>query len=373
MLADATGPRHNQPVLRTLVKRARLGAWWRYRELEASQPRLTYLFWEATLACNLACAHCGSDCIRATDTSQELTTAEAIAAFDAASRAAETPGDIIVAITGGEPLMRPDLFTVCKAITDRGMRLGLVTNGFRVQKDTVVRSALVGLESLCVSIDGLEAEHDALRGIRGSYRRAAGAVELYARAGFLKALQVSTSVSPRTLPQLPRLAERVRELGATDWRLLSIFPNGRAAQQRDLRLNRHQLRELLTFIRDHRRAGGPVETYYSDEGYLGPEWEGEVRPYLYSCDAGTRVAGLYANGDIGACPNIDRSLTFGNVRTDDFAEVWRTRFRRFRVRDWMKTGPCRDCDHWNVCRSNSLHLWDVQKNRTKLCHLRWLM
>lgn len=354
------------------MKRARLGAWWRYRELQASEPRLTYLFWEATLACNLACAHCGSDCIRATDTSGELTTDEAIAAFDAASRAAADPSDIIVAITGGEPLMRPDLFTVCKAITDRGMRLGLVTNGYRVRKDTVVRSAVVGLESLCVSIDGLEAEHDALRSTRGSFRRAAEAVELYARAGFLKALQISTSISPRTLDQLPRLAKLVADLGATDWRLLSIFPNGRAAQERELRLNRDQLRQLFGFIRDQRRAGGPVETYYSDEGYLGPEWEGEVRPYLYSCDAGTRVAGIYANGDIGACPNIDRSLTFGNVRTDDFGEVWRTRFGKFRDRTWMQTGPCAHCEHWNACRSNSLHLWDVKKNRTKVCHLKWL-
>jgi len=359
-------------VLRTLVKRARLGAWWRYRELEASEPRLTYLFWEATLACNLACAHCGSDCIRGTDTSQELTTDEAIAAFDAASGAADEPGDIIVAITGGEPLMRPDLFTVCKAITDRGMRLGLVTNGFRVRKDTVVRSAVVGLESLSVSIDGLEPEHDDLRGIRGSFRRATDAVELYARAGFLKALQVSTSISPRTLPHLAQIAELVRDLGATDWRILTIFPNGRASQERGLRLSRGQLRDLFTFIRDQRRAGGPVDTYYSDEGYLGPEWEGEVRPYLYSCDAGIRVAGLYANGDIGACPNIDRSLTFGNVRTDDFGQVWKTRFRRFRDRSWMRTGPCADCDHWNACRGNSLHLWDVKKNRTKVCHLKWL-
>jgi radical SAM protein with 4Fe4S-binding SPASM domain len=360
-------------MLRFLARRLKLAAWQRYRDLEQAEPRLTYLFWEATLACNLACAHCGSDCLRAADTRHELTTDEALAAFRAAARAARDPSEVIVAITGGEPLLRRDLFVVAHAIRQTGMRVGLVTNGLRLDKEAVVRAAAAGIESVSVSIDGLEATHDALRGLPGSFARATRAVELLARAGFLKALQVSTSVSPAALSELPALERRVRELGATDWRLLTIFPNGRAGQHPDLQLRREQVRQLFGFIRERRQAAAPgLEVYYGDEGYLGPEWEGQVRPYLYSCDAGRRVAGIYADGAIGACPNLSRHFTEGNVRTHDLAEVWRTGFSRFRDRSWMRTGPCRDCDSFALCEGNSLHLWDPERNRTKLCHLRWL-
>ena len=106
----------------------------------------------------------------------------------------------------------------------------------------------------------------------------------------------------------------------------------------------------------------------SESGYLGPDHEGTVRTQYYFCRAGINVAGIMVNGDILACPNIDRRFKQGNIREDSFVETWETRYREFRDRSWMKVGDCKKCGQWRYCQGNSLHLWDKDKNRTKLCH-----
>ena len=76
------------------------------------------------------------------------------------------------------------------------------------------------------------------------------------------------------------------------------------------------------------------------------------------------------NGDILACPNIDRRFRQGNVGTDSFVEVWENKYLQFRDRSWMKTDRCRTCSEWKMCQGNSFHLWDVEASRPKLCHFR---
>jgi len=75
------------------------------------------------------------------------------------------------------------------------------------------------------------------------------------------------------------------------------------------------------------------------------------------------------DGSISACPNIDRELVQGNIRTDDFFEVWEKRFAPFRKRDWLRQGPCKDCHAFGRCQGNSLHLYDAQQGHTGRCTL----
>jgi radical SAM protein with 4Fe4S-binding SPASM domain len=74
------------------------------------------------------------------------------------------------------------------------------------------------------------------------------------------------------------------------------------------------------------------------------------------------------NGDILACPNIDRRLKQGNIVRDSFTEVWESGFKEFRDRRWMKTGECGNCSEWKYCKGNSFHLWDIDSGKPKLCH-----
>lgn len=76
------------------------------------------------------------------------------------------------------------------------------------------------------------------------------------------------------------------------------------------------------------------------------------------------------NGDILACPNIDRRFRQGNVHHDSFLDVWENRHEPFRDREWMRVGRCAACSEWRHCQGNSFHLWDLDRNESKLCHFR---
>ncbi|MBM4397608.1 MAG: radical SAM protein [Deltaproteobacteria bacterium] len=354
-----------------LRRRFNLWAWRHYVDLEAGHPRLSYLFWEATLACNLACRHCGSDCHRAQDTSAELTGDEVVRAFD---RVASDFGarSVFLAVTGGEPLVRPDLFEVMERLSRLGFPWGMVTNGWSVDDRVVEACRRTRMRTLVVSLDGVDAEsHDWLRG-RGSFDRAVEAIGRFRRAAFLRDLQVTSTFHRRNIRQLQPMFDLLVRLGVRDWRIVSVFPNGRARRQDDFLLDPAELRGLLEFIRDKRSRPQPIRVSYGDEGFLGCEYERQVRDFFFACLAGIRIASILANGDISGCPNIPRSLVQGNVRTETLKDVWVSRFRKYRDRRWMRQGGCAGCGEFAICKGNSMHLWDSETGGPKLCHLRIL-
>ncbi len=337
-------------------------------ELRAGAPRLRYLFWETTLGCNLACRHCGSECHRSRDTSLELTTAEALDMFRQVARGFDSR-DVFVAVTGGEPLVRPDLFAVMAEARRLGFRWGMATNGWLADDAAVENCRRTGMETLTVSLDGASAaSHDWLRG-PGSFERAAAAIDRFRDAGFLSALQVTTTIHRRNLDELDAMFAWMEARRIRDWRVVSVFPNGRACRQDDFLLEPGDLRRLLGFIQSKRTGPQPLHVSYGDEGFLGAEHERRVRDFSYVCLAGIRVASVLADGSIGGCPNVPRSLIQGNIRTDRLEEVWERRFQMFRDRSWMRRAArCGECPEFPACQGNSLHLWDAELGGPKICH-----
>jgi len=176
-------------------------------------------------------------------------------------------------------------------------------------------------------------------------------------------------VSPRNLGELPRVEALLRELQVPAWRLFSIFPNGRAREDRELLLDDRGWRRLFEFIR-RARAENPDPGFsidFSCEGFLPRALDRQVRDEPYFCRAGISIGSVLCDGAISACPNISRSLVQGNIRTDDFVQVWEKRFVPFRERSWMRAGPCRECGQWKRCLGNSLHLWDDRAGQTARC------
>lgn len=338
---------------------------------EARHPKLSYLFWEATLGCNMACRHCGSDCHRSSDLSDELTGEEVVRTFRQIA-GDYNPRKLFIAVTGGEPLVRPDLFDVMAEIAGMGFPWGMVTNGWSVDEKVVERSRRTGMRTLVVSLDGVDAaSHDWLRG-KGSFVRAVKAIELYRDAGFLTDLQVTSTYHRRNIHELEDMFGFLRGMGVRDWRVVSVFPNGRAVRQDDFMLRPTELQGLLDFIRDKRSRPQPMVVSYGDEGYLGCDHERRVRDFYYACFAGVRIASILANGDVSGCPNIPRSLAQGNVRKESLKSVWENRFQRYRDRSWMQKGICVDCGDFAICKGNSMHLWDTETDGPKLCHARML-
>ena len=355
---------------REILATGQLEAWAKYKEKSRKEHKLTYLFWECTLNCNFFCKHCGSSAGRKFF-NDELATNEIKKVFEDIAKTYD-PKEIMVAITGGEPLLRPDLFDVMNFAHKLGFPWGMVTNGFLVTKDKITEMKKAGMSSVVVSIDGINEIHDEFRNTPGAYEKAMQAVRLMKEADFLKVIQITTSLHQKAFPHLEKMYEVFKQSGANSWRIMNIDPIGRAENNTEILLTDKQLRGLLEFIKEKRKKiDKNFEVVYGCAGFLGTEFEGKVRPWLFNCNTGISTASILHNGDIFVCPNVPRQpeLIQGNVKKDNFVKIWENKFEHFRNPARTKCQKCIDCDSWDYCLGNSFHLWDFNKNQPKFCHL----
>ena len=124
---------------------------------------------------------------------------------------------------------------------------------------------------------------------------------------------------------------------------------------------------LFEFIKEKRSQGEPVQ--YGCSHYLGTDYEREVRDWYFLCNAGIYTASVMANGDIGACLDIERrpELIFGNILRDDFTEVWKHGFGAFRRSLSEDNETCRTCKEREFCDGGAFHSWDYDKKKPKVC------
>lgn len=330
--------------------------------------RLETLFWEATKRCNAHCAFCGSGCGHE-PMAGELTTQEILRTFR------EIAGDtdatrIMINVTGGEPLLRPDLFDVMAECHCLGFPWGMVTNGMLITDEVIRRMQETGMRTISVSLDGLPETHDRLRGVPGSHAMIVAALQKLRAAAFLQHIQVTTVVNRHNIGELEALREMLLPLHLDSWRVAIVDGIGRAAGQDSLLLGTEELRTYLDFIERFRSDPGlPVITSCSH--YLGDRDRSLGREPFF-CRTGKHVGSILANGDIFVCPNVPRipELIQGNVRRDRFMQVWQEGFRFFRDPDSRRCGPCRDCPDWPACRGDSLHTWNFDAQEPGFCFRR---
>jgi radical SAM enzyme (rSAM/lipoprotein system) len=341
-------------------------AWCQGQKFNAKVHDLSYFFWETTLSCNLSCRHCGSDC-GSYKNPAELPKEKVIKVFrDIADNYKSE--NIMVAVTGGEPLVRRDLFEILTEVSSMGFPWGMVTNGMLVDEKIVEQCAASGMKTVSVSIDGMKDSHNWLRNNEHSYSRAINALKLFLNSGKFQVVEAITCVNANNIDELEEMYETFRNIGVQGWRLFTIFPKGRAENHKEILLNKELLIKLFEFIKDKRKSNSEMYVSYSEEGYLGCDWEREVRDEFFYCGAGIHVGGLLSDGSYSACPSLSREWIQGHVDKSDFSMVWEEKYGNMRNRKWMKTDQCAGCKQWNKCSGSSLHLWDWKENKTKICH-----
>lgn len=352
-----------------VIKVGQLELWQKYCKRMRENPKLTYLFWETTLRCNLSCQHCGSSCSPQTRTN-DLSTSEIKACLQKISR--DFPGNnIILAITGGEPLLREDIFEIIKDASRCGFKCGMVTNGTLLTKKTALKLKESGLRSISISLDGTEKSHEFLRG-KSNFQRAVEGIKNILEVG-LPVVEIITCVYPGNIDELEEILKFLKDINVKNWRLFNISPIGRARERKDLLLGAIQLKQLLDFIKEKRKKDKEMTISFMEEGFLGTQYEGEVRESYFVCWAGIQVGSILHDGSISACPSLPREFVQGNIKRDDFKKVWEEKFKEFRKVEWRRSGRCLDCCQWDYCHGNGMHLWDFVKKEPSLCQYQMLI
>lgn len=356
--------------MRSAIKKENMEALADYQRLLYTRPNLRFLFFELTDQCNLNCQHCGSTCTLKNSTF--LPYAAIKKTLESVSEKYD-PGNIMVCLTGGEPFLHPDLIRIVSAAHTLGFPVGITTNGTLIDGRKAKMLAYAGLDTITISIDGVGSVHDEFRGMAGSFDKAIEGIHALKSAGLEP--EALTVVHKKNLPQLETLYRFIRKEEIFFWRLINIDPIGRAEINKDLLLSGPELQMLYEFIRDKRfHSGTDMEVTYGCAHFLDLDYENEVRDFYFQCGAGLFIASVMANGDIGACLDIERrqELVQGNIFRDDFTDIWENRFEVFRKDRTVESRICTACPHRKICMGDSAHTWDFDQSEPRYCVTRMI-
>lgn len=322
---------------------------------ENSPPPCRLIAWEVTRSCNLACRHCRAEA-HPEPYEGELDTGEAKALIDSFS---ET-GNPIVIFTGGEPLLRPDLYELISHARDHGLVCACAPNGTLITAENALRLKQAGVERCSISIDGPNAEsHDAFRGIAGAFEASMAGIEFLKQAGL--PFQINTTVTRDNLGNFREIFELCEKLGAAAWHIFLLVPMGRAAGLADQVISSREYEEVLHWLYDFRKTTAMqlkatcAPHYYRIMRQRAHAENMRVEPRTFGMDAmtrgclgGTGFCFISHTGQVQPCGYLE--LNCGNVRETPFPEIWKNSEIFLNLRDQKKyEGKCGSCEYHRVC------------------------
>ena len=322
--------------------------------------KLYTLLIEITQKCNAACDQCGSRCDIHSE--ERLTKAQILSALCDIKEHLGT--DVMLNITGGEPLLRHDLFEIMTEATAMGFDWGMVTNGSLISDDVIEKMKASGMKTITVSVDGLEQTHDSLRHLPGSWKKIMAALPKLKQADFLDHLQVTFTANRRNVYEFEDLYRILHPIGLDSIRVGFMDPIGRALDNTDLLLTREEKLYFTGLVNRINLRPKRTKILWGCPHFLGDQIDNR----RFYCFAGIHTASILFNGDIFVCPNVEHREEFiqGNILTDSFSDVWRTGFSVFRNRTLPE--KCRDCKYKTRCRGDSLHTMDFDAGVPKFCY-----
>jgi heme b synthase len=327
-------------------------------------PRL--IFWETTAGCNLRCIHCRRIDVADQLVPEDLTLAESKALIDQIV-AFSSP---IFVLSGGEPLMRPDIFDIARYAVGRGLRVALATNGTLIDDGTAGRIVDAGIRRVAVSLDGADAAtHDAFRALPGSFDQAVRGIQRLRLRGM--SVQINTTVARHNIDELPDVLELARSLGADALHIFLLVPVGCGVEIADEQMiapqdyervlqwlyerDREGLLELKATCAPHyfrilrqRRAAEDREMPPSGARPNATGHADGLRAMTKGCLAGTGVCFISHKGEVFPCGYLP--LRAGSVREQSLQEIWERSevFQTLRDPDRLE-GKCGLCEFKRIC------------------------
>ena len=339
-------------------------------------PRL--VFWETTAGCNLECTHCRRLDVSHDLMTNDLTTEEGMRLIDQIA----VVGRPVLVFSGGEPLMRPDVFQLAERAKGQCLLTALATNGTLIDRPLATRIAAAGFDRVSVSLDGADAEtHDAFRGQQGSFTRATDALKLLRAAGV--PTQVNCTIARHNQDQLSAVMELGRQVAAVAVHYFLLVPVGCGEQiAEDQMLDADEVERRLLEIyaieqrtdlqvkatcaphyyrilrQQGRKQDRPVAKSGGHPGGQGhPGGEAALHSVTRGCLAGTAVCFVSHEGKVFPCGYLPAEA--GDVRKQTFSEIWNHSSVFADLRDPSKlTGKCGGCPFKTVCggcRARAFH------------------
>jgi AdoMet-dependent heme synthase len=309
-----------------------------------------FIQWHLTERCNLRCSHC----YQSGSSGDELSTAEALAFIDEAAETIaawsllyDLPFTAGFNVTGGEPLLRPDLFELLAALQGRAIAVHLLTNGTLIDRPTADRLRMAEIATVQVSMDGLEPVHDAIRGA-GSFQAARAGTEHLVAAGL--AVTINMTLSRRNADSIAEMIELAAALRVQRLGFSRLVPAGRGQSFLAETLARDEVAEL--YRRIFLLETGSVELVTGDPvaAQLRRPTAGDCgETPLGGCAAGLFGLTVAADGTVMPCRRLP--LAIGNIRKQSLRAIWATSdiLAQLRERECYR-GRCRTCLRWAVCR-----------------------
>lgn len=297
--------------------------------------------WNTTNACNLYCAHCyrGSG----EEAAGELTTAEGMTLIEDIARA----GFQIMIFSGGEPLLRPDIFDLVHHAREVGLRPVLGTNGTLLTLETARALKDAGLMAAGISLDSLDAAaHDRLRSQQGAWQAAVNGMQ-HCRAVGLP-FQIHTTVMDWNEAEITQITDFAVEIGARAHHIFFLVPTGRGEDIEGQALERHAYENVLTRIMSKaKNVSIEVKPTCAPQFIRVADQVGHKQRFAKGCLAGTSYCIISPRGDVQPCAYLD--LPLGNVRDLPFDRIWAENetLARLRTRDY--SGSCGDCHYSDRC------------------------
>jgi heme b synthase len=321
----------------------------------STEPQLRLVAWETTRNCNLACVHCRASATMGPHQG-ELGTAEALRLLD---QIAEVGRPIII-LTGGEPLLRSDIFQLARYGTDRGMRMVMALNGTLISPQVARQLVEAGIQRISVSLDGASPQtHDRFRQVKGAFEATLKGIDLLKKAGM--DFQINTTITKTNLDQIPKIQRLAVDLGAVAHHIFLLVPTGRGKYIVDQEIDAAEYESTLNWFYDQREET-PLQLkatcaphYYRILRQRAKEDGRSVSFQTHGLDAVTRgcLGGvgfcfISHRGIVQPCGYLD--LNSGDVRQTSFAEIWHHSdiFSQLRNYDHLK-GKCGLCEYKRVC------------------------
>ncbi|HNR35993.1 MAG TPA: 12,18-didecarboxysiroheme deacetylase [Candidatus Hydrogenedentes bacterium] len=334
--------------------------------LQFSEDKKPIVVWNCTRRCNLRCVHCYSHS-QDIEYAEEMSTEEGKRLIDQLADF----GAPVILFSGGEPLVRKDLFELIQYATSKKLRAVISTNGTLIKPEVAKRLQDFDLSYVGVSLDGTEEVNDRFRGIEGAFARAVAGIRNCMEAGLKVGLRFT--INGRNASEIPAIFDLVEKEGIPRICFYHLVYAGRGSELIKEDLDHEQTRKVVDLIIDrtadlHRR-GMPKEVLtvdnHADGVYLylrmlreDPERAKQVFELLQFNEGNSSGRGI-------ACVSWDgtvhpdqfwRHLALGNVRERSFGEIWTDAGNEFlmKLKDKKKyvTGRCARCKWLDICAGN---------------------